>query len=74
MTGDGQDIALGYLYKNPPPYIFGSSKQVSVGDTFMIKEHPFRVIRMCTAQEYLDAMGPSVYVDRCVCFFEVVTD
>ncbi len=73
-TGNGADIALQYLYNNQPPYIFGSSKQVSIGDTFMIKDYRFQVIRICTSQEYLDSMGHSWYVDRCVCFFEVATD
>jgi hypothetical protein len=67
--GNGADSALDYLCKRQPPYIFGSPKIVSVGDTFMIKEHAFQVVRMIDKSNYTGA-----YAQDCICFFEAVTD
>lgn len=73
-NGCGADIALEYLSRTQPPFIFVSPKVVSVGDRFKIKEHPFVVTRRCDVSEYVAKMGSDRYVDRCVCFFEAVTD
>jgi hypothetical protein len=73
-SGCGADIALEYLQRTPPPFIFGSPKPVDVGDTFMIKDQPFVVTRKCDVSEYIAKMGSDRYVDRCVSFFEAATD